>query len=278
MSKKYYGIDFGGSTLKAVCTNEAGKVLLSHTAAAGGTVSRDALISAAKEALTHIADNDSVKQVGLAFGGAIQRDGTMLPTSTNLPNIANLPLVSHFESELDAQVRIENDARAAMRGEAWSGAAHGFKNAITITFGTGIGAGIMLDGKVLRGSHGTAGEIGVWLLGDDSTTFEDFCAPGRVEKATGLRFDDMFLRGAAAKMLARTGRALANAHLLLDLEAVVLLGGITELGEPLRAAVETSFCAACPADYRADLMVRLGAHGALAGAVGAASLWRGSMP
>jgi glucokinase len=238
-------------------------------------IARDVLVQSARSALMQVAAGGVVTHVGLAFGGAIQPDGTMLPTSSNLPNMAHVPLVTFFEDALQAQVRIENDARAAMRGEAWSGAACGLSNAMTITFGTGIGSGIMLGGQILSGSHGTAGEIGVWVVADDGVSFEDACAPGRVERSTGQRFDDMFARGAARNMLTKTGRVIANAHLLLDLEAAVLLGGITELGEPLRRAVEESFNVACPEDYRSGFSIRLGSHSALAGAVGAASLWKG---
>jgi predicted NBD/HSP70 family sugar kinase len=276
MSTLYYGIDLGGSSLKAVCVDETGKVLRSGIVAAGGYMARDDLTAATRRAVKLVALDAPFARIGLAFGGAIQPNGSMLPTSTNLPNIANVPLISFFEEELGALVRIENDARAAMRGEAWSGAARGLRNAMTITFGTGIGSGIMLNGMIMSGSHGTAGEIGEWVLGDDAITFENACAPGRVERATGQRFDAAFVQGQAANMLSKTGRAIANAHLLLDLEAVVLLGGITELGEPLREAIEAAFGVACPADYRADVAIKLGEHGALAGAVGAASLWRGS--
>jgi predicted NBD/HSP70 family sugar kinase len=274
MNKCYYGIDFGGSSLKVVCANDHGKILRSKIARAGGNIPRDELVLTAHEALMEIAGGESLGKIGLAFGGAIQPDGTMLPDSTNLPNIANIKLVEFFERQFSAKVKIENDARAAMRGEAWSGAARDLKNAMTITFGTGIGSGLMLDGKIRTGSNGTAGEIGIWTFDDSDLTFEDICAPGRVERTTGQRFDDMFNQGKANTFLANTGRAIANAHLLLDLEAVILLGGITELGEHLRAAIEETFHANCPLDYRGQFTIRLGEHGDLAGAVGAASLWQ----
>lgn len=274
MTKTFVGIDFGGSTLKAVCVNESGHILRKHIASAGGKIPHEALADATRHAIKQVAGGGHITHIGLAIGGAIQPDGTMLVDSTNLPNIANKPLVPFFETELACKVRIENDARAAMRGEAWSGAARDVRNAMTLTFGTGIGSGLMLDRMIVPGAHGKAGEIGVWKLSSDAVTFEDACAPGRVERATGHKFSQMFANGEAENMLGTTGRAIANAHLLLDLEAVILLGGITELGEPLRHAVERSFKASCLEDYHSGLAIKLGEHGALAGAVGAASLWR----
>lgn len=280
MREDLIGIDLGGSTLKAVRVNSSGKVLHRHFALAGGKISREDLVSAVREALQHLSFSNG--PVGLCIGGAIQQDGTMLPTSTNLPNIANLHLVSFFEQQLGCTVRVENDARAAMRGEAWSGAARNVYNAITLTFGTGIGSGIMIDGRMISGAHGRAGEIGVWKLNDprpqgDWLTYEDSAAPGRVEAKTGKRFDVMFKQGGTQDMIKWTGRAIANAHLLLDLEMAVLLGGITELGEPLRAAIALAFRSSCQEDYQDGFEVKLGEHGALAGAVGAASLWRGNV-
>ncbi len=275
MSKRFVGIDFGGSSLKAVCVDHTGKIMSRHTVAAGGAVPRAALVDAAKQAIRIVSDDNAMAEIGLAFGGAIQPDGTMLPDSTNLLNIADLPLVAFFEAELGCKVRVENDARAAMRGEAWSGAAKNMRKAMTLTFGTGIGAGVMLDRRIVTGAHGKAGEIGVWKLAGSGETYEDLCAPGRIERTTGRRFGEMMANGEADRMIALTGRAIANAHLLLDLEAVVLLGGITELGEQLRAAIEVSFREECLEDFQSGLAIKIGEHGAFAGAVGAASLWHG---
>lgn len=273
MTEPLIGLDFGGSTLKVVCVDWQGHVLNSHIVSAGGRTPAGELVQAARNAITRVADGLRVRRVGLAVGGAIQLDGTMLANSTNLSCIAGLPLLAFFESELGCSVRIENDARAAMRGEAWSGAARGFNNAMTLTFGTGIGSGLLLDGKIVEGAHGKAGEIGVWKLRGDEVTYEDACAPGRVERSTGKRFSHMLDCGEAVDMLSMTGRAIANAHLFLDLEAVILLGGITELGEPLRRGIEKAFKSSCLEDYHSGLVIRIGEHGALAGAVGAASLW-----
>ncbi len=81
--------------------------------------------------------------------------------------------------------------------------------------------------------------------------------------------------GAMGTAVEAIGRAIANAHLLIDLDAVVLIGGITAIGEPFRSAVERAFKEACPGGFREDLAIRLGRLGQFAGAVGAASLWRG---
>lgn len=274
------GLDIGGSTLKAVRLDNEGKILSTRIEPAGGRLPRDALLGQARSVVGALAEGVKPKHVGLSFGGAIQPDGTMFATSTNLPNLAGLPLIETFSALLDAPCRVENDARAAMRGEAWIGAAKGLNHAMALTFGSGIGAGLLSDGRIVEGAHGKAGEIGLWRL-DPDITFEDLAAPVRLAAREDQEFGALFAAwkagggGAMDAVIAAIGRAIANAQLLLDLEAVVLLGGITAIGEPFRHAVEQAVMEICPQDFRAGLAIRLGELGQFAGAVGAASLWRG---
>jgi glucokinase len=205
----------------------------------------------------------------------IQADGAMHVGSTNLPNLAGRPLAEVFPALLGMPCRFDNDARSAMRGEAWRGAARGLRNALALTLGTGIGGGLLLDGRIRAGPHGSAGEIGVWRLGlehesADWPTVEQIAAPSQLAEA----FDVLIHDSAAAPIFNLVGQSIANAHLLLDLEAVVLCGAITAIGEPFRMAVERAFERACAADHRHGLSIRLGQLGEFAGALGAAALWR----
>ena len=89
MTKAFVGIDFGGSSLKAVRVDQDGQVLHSHVAPASGTIPREALAEAARLAVAQVTGSEPFNHIGLAFGGAIQPDGTMLVNSTNLPNKAS---------------------------------------------------------------------------------------------------------------------------------------------------------------------------------------------
>lgn len=283
----YFGLDIGGTTLKAVAVDTSGAVVESVTRSAGGQVLREQLFAVAREALLTVANGTQPAGIGLAFGGLIQPDGTMTVDSTNLPNLADLPLASAFADALGAPCLIEHDGRAAMRGEAWTGAARDVRNAMTLTLGTGIGAGLLLDGRIHEGAHGGAGEVGVWRLLKRPETgpwpsVEDLAAPASVSQRYNRDFGDLFAAWRASdesaaqldNVFGLIGRSIANAHLLLDLEMVVLIGGVTALGEPLRQGIESAMLAACPQDFQRGLAVRLGTLGAYAGAVGAASLWR----
>ncbi len=283
-----FGLDIGGTNLKAVKVTPTGEIVDSATVPAGGTIPRNELLKRASDTLRSVAGDDRPQHVGIAFGGMIQPDGTMRLGSTNLPNLADLPLVDAFSDCLAASCTIDHDARAAMRGEAWLGAAHGAQNAMTVTFGTGIGAGLLLGGRIHAGAHGGAGEIGVWRLipppdADTWPSVEDIAAPAQFAARRGVGFSEAFHawidRDSATagddeldEVFELVGRMIANAHLLLDLEVVVLIGAVTALGEPFRRAIESSFLAACPAGFPRDLAIRLGTLGPLAGAVGAAAL------
>ena len=205
--------------------------------------------------------------------------------STNLPNLAGLPLAETFSGLLGLPCRVDHDGRTTMRGEAWLGAARGLRNAMSMTFGTGIGAGLLLDGRIQTGSHGGAGEIGVWKLNPPPEkgawlSFEDIAAPARAAKRLGIEFSALWDSAdtplgarALAEIMEQIGRAIANAHLLIDLEAVVLFGGVTAIGEPFRHAAEQAFLRACPMEFQHGLSIRLSTLGPFAGAIGAAALW-----
>lgn len=281
------GLDVGGTSVKAVRVTPAGEILARTTVSVGGNAARDALLDAVAGAVATVAaEGEAVDRVGIAVGGLIRPDGTMHLGSTNLPNLANLPVTETFENRLAVACRVEHDGRAAMRGEAWSGAARGARNALTVTFGTGIGAGLLLAGRIYEGTLRAAGEIGVGRLfprpvAGPWPTVEEIAAPVEVERRTGKPFAELFeahlstAPGASelSDVFEVLGRAIANVHLMLDLEIVVLIGRVTAIGEPFRQAVDAAVLDACPASYRGKLTIRLGALGAFAGAVGAAGLW-----
>jgi glucokinase len=285
------GLDIGGTNLKAVHVARDGTLLRSVGVAAGGRIAREALLERAAEAVAEVADGAAVGGVGIAVGGALQPDGTMRLGSTNLPNLADVPLAPLFSERLGIACRFDHDGRSAMRGEAWMGAARGLRHAMMLTFGTGIGAGLLLDGAIRQGAHLGAGEIGLWRLAmpldpDGEVVFEDRAAPAKLPGWSGHGFDSLY-RGAPADpkigavrdaIIDLVGKAIANAHLLLDLEATILSGGVTAIGEAFRADVEAAWRRACPAEFRHGLSIRLSTLGPLAGAYGAAALWLQERP
>lgn len=102
---------------------------------------------------------DDIASVGVGTPGSVNQDNGTIEFSNNL-GFHNVPAKKMLEERLGKTCSFENDANAAALGEAYAGAGKGEKNLIAVTLGTGVGSGIILDGKVLSGSNFAGGEIG----------------------------------------------------------------------------------------------------------------------
>src|SRR6185369_10977084 len=101
-----------------------------------------------------------VVAVSIMVPGAVDCANAVVVQAPNLPSLVNFPLKAKLEQRLGWPSYLENDANAAVVGEMWQGAARGCRNVMSVTLGTGVGGGVIIDGKLWRGSHGSAGEIG----------------------------------------------------------------------------------------------------------------------
>jgi glucokinase len=109
----------------------------------------------------------SVTAAGIAFGGPVDADRGLTLLSHRAPGFENFPLVHLIEERFGIPTVIENDARAAALGESMFGSARGSRDLVYIHLGTGVGAGIIVDGRFVRGQSATAGEIGHMVISTD---------------------------------------------------------------------------------------------------------------
>ncbi len=142
-----------------------GNILFKHreaTHASNGRVKVVArLIELIREMLSRSrAEGRWIRAIGIGAPGVIYVEKGIVVKSPNFPDWNNFGLKQEIESALDIPVFIENDANAAALGEQWLGAGCGAGSMILITLGTGVGGGIVLDGKIWHGADGMAGEIG----------------------------------------------------------------------------------------------------------------------
>lgn len=156
--------DLGGTNLRMAAVDREGKILHRTRHNTPKSERADGIISAIAEASHECLD--AVKKKGWikAFGAAVPanlnaREGIILK-APNLPALDGFRFSATVADELNLPVVLENDANAAAIGENWLGAARGFSDAVCVTLGTGVGGGVILNGKILRGVDGTAGEIG----------------------------------------------------------------------------------------------------------------------
>ena len=161
---RYIGIDIGGTNLKAGMVDEGGRLIAvqkmkiaSVTDAATLAWTLHAMVmDLCKETNTSEAELFSV---GVGCPGTVQiRSGSILSTC-NLP-FHNVPLRRLYHQMSRTPFYIENDANCAALGEYYAGAGRGSKRFITVTLGTGVGGGIIHNGKIYHGSNGIAGEVG----------------------------------------------------------------------------------------------------------------------
>ena len=158
------GVDLGGTNIKAGLVDEVHHIVDSvscKTNLPRPEHEVEAEIAALCSQLAQRAGLDmatQIESVGIGTPGSVNPHTGVVEFNANF-GYRNWPLVSAMEKLLPCRVYIENDANAAAYGEYIAGAAQGAKYAIAVTLGTGIGGGIILNGKVLMGAHAAAGEV-----------------------------------------------------------------------------------------------------------------------
>lgn len=164
MQKYCFGVDVGGTTVKIGLFTLEGNVIdkweITTRKEDGGM---NILPDVAKAIVAKLAERnitkEEVKGIGIGVPGPITEDGTVL-TCVNL-GWGEFNVVSEFKKLTDFEnIKVNNDANIAALGEMWQGGGKGYKNIIMVTLGTGVGGGVIYDGKILTGVRGAAGEIG----------------------------------------------------------------------------------------------------------------------
>lgn len=158
------GVDLGGTNLRIAAVGDRGELLEKVTLGSKAAPTRDDVIDQMCGAIQRLSGKykASGKLIGAGIGvpGIIDMSSGMLRKSANLPGWEDYPVRAEIERRLGARVVLENDANAAALGEQWLGAARGVPNMAVVTLGTGIGGGIVLEGKIWHGMNGMSGEFG----------------------------------------------------------------------------------------------------------------------
>jgi glucokinase len=216
------GVDVGGTKLLTVVLDDADDVVASvrHPTPRGAEALLDGIAAAVVE-LQGEAQGEQT-DVGVGIAGLVDHAG-VLRHGPNQPGIRELDVRGGLQARLGDRVAVDNDANCALRAELATGAAVGFSSVVLVTLGTGIGAGIAVDGEVLRGANGMAGEPGHTMVD-----------PSGPPCPCGLR--GCWERYASGAGLARLARDAAEAGRLASVAEAV--GGRAAIrGEDVVAAV-----------------------------------------
>lgn len=156
--------DLGGTNLRMAAVTADGKILHFLKIATPKAKRADeivrAIVEAAARCRSAVEPRGAVTALTAAVPATINAAKGIIRKSPNIPVLDEFRFSAAVSNELNLPVILENDANAAAIGEQTFGAARGFQNAVVVTLGTGVGGGIIIDGDILRGIDGTAGEIG----------------------------------------------------------------------------------------------------------------------
>jgi glucokinase len=301
------GIDIGGTNTTIGLVSNSGRVLTKNSIKTTQYPEIENFVETAarlvREQLTSLNGDYSekdLKGVGIGAPNANPYKGTI----ENAPNLSwhgVVPLAELFSKELNTQCKITNDAKAAALGEMFFGAAHGMRDFIVITLGTGLGSGIVANGSLIYGHDGFAGELGHVIMVPGGR----LCGCGRkgcletYVSATGLvrtyrELNDKDSEIPSARLIAeravtgepeaiesfrRTGEmlgfALANSVAYTSPEAIFLFGGLIRAGELLFKPTREAFEKNLLNNYKGHIHIYPSAlHEGDAAVLGAASiLW-----
>lgn len=276
--KYCFGVDIGGTTVKLGLFTAGGEIvdkweIKTRTENQGEAVLPDIAEALNAKLAEKKIGRDEVEGIGVGVPAPVDAEGVV-------QNTANLgwgykEVKREMEELSGMRAEIGNDANVAALGEMWLGAGKGRKNIIMVTLGTGVGGGIIIDGKPLVGAHGAGGEIGHLCVNYEET---DHCGCGNTgcleqyASATGITrlanirlakddtssvlrgqevsaktvFDAVKAEDAVAKEIAEEfgkylGHAMANLAAVADPSAIVIGGGVSKAGEVLIEYLEKNF-------------------------------------
>jgi len=160
----YIGIDLGGTGIKAGIVDEGGKILHKCACPTGAERGHEAVIHDMAQLCLRVVEEggismDEVHSIGIGIPGIQDPATERVPFLTNL-GWHDVPMVELMQKEVDKPIFVSNDATVAGLAESVAGVSADVKNSVFVTLGTGVGGGVILDGKVFMGPHGVASEIG----------------------------------------------------------------------------------------------------------------------
>jgi glucokinase len=273
-------IDIGGTKMAAGIVDPDGTLLRHASVPTGGHTDGDELFASLVGLLDDVSwHQDDVAVCGVGCGGPMTRGGEEV-SPINIPAWRGFPLKRRLAEHTSLPVFVDNDAKALALGEGWQGGAAGCSDFVAMVVSTGVGGGIVLDGRLLDGAGGNAGHIGHVIVVPDGHPCG--CgARGCLEaEASGTAIARITGRPAAAaddEVKARTGmlvgRGVASVANLLDLRLALVAGSVAlGFGDVFFAAAQAELDASCRLDFSRGAEIRRGALGGDGPLVGAAAV------
>jgi glucokinase len=303
---RWMGVDIGGQSLKAVLVDASGAVAKRASRATGRSVSLLDLAAAIGDVAAYLG-HERGRAIGVGVAGCVTLDG-VVRGSPNLPALAGSAIERDLGAALGVRIVADNDAHCHALAEAWIGAAEKTPTFLLVTLGSGIGSGLVVDGKVHRGATGYGCELGHSIFrpggrrcgcgnhGCLEAYVSEVALTSRIPEERpplGKRVDalvrergighaqalfeladagDADATAFAEALAAELGIALGSAVNVFDVELIVIGGGIAPSMLARLAPLRRAMAGALFARDEASVRIEPAAAGSLAGAVGAARL------
>ena len=298
----HIGIEIGGTKIQLVAGNADGTFLERHRLAAdrarGGAGIREQIASVVPGLMAR----HSVASVGVGFGGPVDPKTGHICCSHQVPGWHDFPLGDWVRDLTGVPVAVENDANVAALGEALRGAGRGFGCVFWINMGSGVGGGMVVDGRLYHGARPGEAEIGHLRLDRSGRIVEDACSGWAVDRRirAAVVGQEGFLARAVVSQSSEGGEsrhlrsaidagdplarkilgdvaddlafALSHAVHLFHPEIIVVGGGLSLVGEPLRAAMAEALPAYLMEAFRPGPQVALAGLGEDSVPIGALAL------
>lgn len=272
---KRIGIDVGGTNVKIALVDGEGKIIYSNSVPTYAQMGYEYTVNNIKQAIRDLmketnTEAKDIQGIGFDFPGQVDCKTGVVKNAPNIPGWVNVPIAQMIEEEFNIPTRIDNDVRCAALGELKFGAGRGCENFVCITVGTGIGSGLVINGKVVRGAANAAGEIGhiklqmedgplcgcgdsgcleafasgpsivamaqEYLKGGKSAKFRELAGDGEITPyivAKAAEAGDPVAKRIFEKMGYYIGMGLTSVINLLNPEKIIIGGGVAECGELL---------------------------------------------
>ena len=283
------GVDLGGTAIKLGRFSEQGALLAELEVPTPQPALPGAVLMAIVEAVEQLDPERLALRVGVGLPGPMDAAGRVARICINLPGWEQVPLAEWLEPQLQRRVTLANDGNCALVGEAWLGAARGFKDVLLLTLGTGVGGGVLLHGQLFTGHGGAAAEPGLICVDPEGPpcnsgnrgSLEQYCSISGLGRLSPLEPRLLCEQAAAGDPEAQAiwqcygrwlGIGLSSLVYVLTPELVLIGGGLSAASEQFLPAALAEVEQRVQAESRAGLQIRRCALGNGAGRLGAARL------
>ena len=314
---KRIGIDVGGTNVKIALVDGDGKIIYSNSVPTYAQMGYEYTVNNIKQAIKDLmketnTEAKDIQGIGFDFPGQVDCKTGVVKNAPNIPGWVNVPIAQMIEDEFHIPTRIDNDVRCAALGELKFGAGRGCENFVCITVGTGIGSGLVINGKVVRGAANAAGEIGhiklqmedgplcgcgdsgcleafasgpsivamaqEYLKGGKSAKFRELAGDGEITPyivAKAAEAGDPVAKRIFEKMGYYIGMGLTSVINLLNPEKIIIGGGVAECGELLLDPIKRTINERAMKVQREAVEIVPAELGNSAGVIGASMLVEG---